>query len=57
MDIQIKGSKLVIEVDISDKALKSAPPSKTGKTKLVATTNGYQGHGPVKVGLNVLAAK
>lgn len=53
-NIQIKGDKLVIEVDISKATLASAPPSSTGKTKVVATTHGFTMVGPVKVGLNVV---
>jgi hypothetical protein len=42
VDYKIAGTKLVIEVDLSKKAIDGAPPSSTGKTHLVATTGGYQ---------------
>lgn len=53
---EVKGSKLVITVDISEKAVKEAVPSSTGKTKLVASTEGNQavaGHNGMKFGLTV----
>ena len=39
---KIEGSKLILTIDISPKALRSAPPSSRGKTLLIAST-----HGPV----------
>ena len=62
VDITIKGDKLIIEVDISDKAIKSAPLSKKEANKVVASTRGFQapsGANPkgIRVGLNVLAPK
>lgn len=56
MQVSIKGDKLVIEVDISAKALKAAPPSKSGKTRLVANTGGFQpvdGNSKIKLNLSV----
>ena len=56
MIVQVKGNKLVIEVDISPEAVASAPPSKTGKTRLVASTHGLRpvdGHAGLAVSLNV----
>lgn len=38
---EVKGDKLFIEVDISEKAIKAAPMSSTGKSKLVGSTKGY----------------
>lgn len=37
---KVTGDKLVIEVDLSPKAMAAARPSKTGATKLLATTSG-----------------
>jgi hypothetical protein len=37
---EIKGDQLIITIDIGSKTLKSAPPSSTGKTLLVASTGG-----------------
>jgi len=42
MDFSIKDGKLVITVDVSEKAIADAGPSSTGKTKTVASTHGYQ---------------
>lgn len=53
MTIELKGDQLVITVDVSDKALKAAPKSKSGKTRVVATTRGFSNYGKVAVGLNV----
>lgn len=48
--IDIKGDVMTITVP----NLKAAgKPSKTGKTKLIATTNGFVAAGDVKVMLNV----
>ena len=53
-DVEIKGDVMVITVDISKDALSSAIPSKSGKSKIVAGTGGFQKIGPVKVSLNVI---
>lgn len=37
---EVAGDKLIITVDIGDNKLAVAPPSATGKTKLVASTGG-----------------
>lgn len=52
----IKGDKLLIEVDISPKALKAAPPSGSKKTRLVASTGGFtrvEGSDQLKINLHV----
>ena len=36
----IDGDKLIITIDIGKAAITAAPPSSSGKTKLVATTSG-----------------
>jgi hypothetical protein len=54
MQMAIKGTKLVIEIDVAPETLRTAPPSKSGKTRIVATTNGFAQCGPVAVGLNVV---
>ena len=57
---KVVGDKLVIEVDISNKARKDAPLSSSGKNKTVGTTNGFlpvEGTGGVRVSLNVIAPK
>ena len=53
-DIEIKGDKVVITVDISKAAIEAAQPSKSGKSKVVASTGGFQKAGLVKVSLNVI---
>jgi len=50
------GKKLTIEVDLS----KKGTPSKSGKTLVIASTNGNQridGEGDIVVGLNVYTPK
>lgn len=49
---EIKGDTLVLTIDISQKAKDAAGPSKSGKTKVLATTSGFTGFGDVKVSLN-----
>jgi len=49
---EIKGDTLVLFIDISEKAREAAQPSKSGKTKILATTSGFTGFGDVKVSLN-----
>ena len=47
-----KGDKLVIEVDISEAARKAAEPSKSGKTKVLASTHGFTSIEGVGLSLN-----
>lgn len=49
---EIKGDTLVLTIDISKAAREAAQPSKSGKTKILATTSGFTGYGDVKVSLN-----
>jgi hypothetical protein len=49
---EMKGDKLILTIDVSEAALKSAQPSSTGKTLSVATTNGFTRFGAVSVSLN-----
>ncbi len=51
----VKGDKLVIEIDISKAALDAAEASNSGKTRIVASTGGFAGYGPVKLSLNCTA--
>ena len=53
VDAKRNGNTLVLTIDISAAALAAAEASKSGKTKLVATTGGFTGEGPVKYSLNV----
>ena len=49
---QIKGDTLVLFIDVSKAAREQANPSKSGKSKILATTSGFTGFGDVKVSLN-----
>ena len=51
MDIKLVGNKLTITCDLG-----SGVPSKSGKTNIVATTNGFVGvpSSDIKVSLNVI---
>jgi hypothetical protein len=40
VEYTVKGSKLVITMDIGPASIQAAPPSQTGKTNLVASTGG-----------------
>jgi hypothetical protein len=55
---KISAGKLVITIDVSDAALKGAQMSKTGKSRVVATSSGFmnvEGTGkPVKLSFNVI---
>jgi hypothetical protein len=53
----IKGDKLILTIDIGKASKTAAPVSKSGKTKLVATTSGFAAFGDVKVSLNVTIPK
>ena len=56
MDVKINGDKLVITIDVSAEAFKNAPPSSTGKSRVVASTHGFANyvtpHGSVGLSLN-----
>ncbi|MDI6854033.1 MAG: hypothetical protein QME75_10590 [Deltaproteobacteria bacterium] len=52
VDMKVEGKDLVIRVDLG----KSFGPSKSGKTIIIATTEGnvgVPGHEDIKVGLNI----
>lgn len=49
---EIKGDTLVLTIDVSKAAREAAAPSKSGKTKILATTSGFTGFGDIKVSLN-----
>lgn len=53
---EMKGDILTITVDCSKVARDAAQPSKSGKTKILATTSGFTGFGDVKVSLNATIA-
>ena len=50
---EIKGDKLILTIDVSAATLSKAEPSKSGKTKVVATTHGFTNLGAGGVSLNV----
>ncbi len=49
---EIKGDTLVLTIDISKAARDAAKDSKSGKSKILATTSGFTGFGDIKVSLN-----
>lgn len=53
---EIKGDKLILTVDISAKSREEAQPSKSGKTKVLASTHGFTRFGDVGVSLNCTIA-
>ena len=55
MQIEQRDGKLIITVDIGDDAIASAQPSSSGKTLIVAGTNGFRRCGSVSINLNVTA--
>lgn len=58
VNYRVDKNKLVIEVDIGDKARETAKPSATGKTKLVGSTEGalpIPGVDGMTFSLNVMA--
>ena len=48
----VNGDKLILTIDISKAAREAAQPSKSGKSKILATTSGFTGFGDVKISLN-----
>jgi hypothetical protein len=49
---EVKGDTLILTIDISKAARDAAKDSKSGKSKILATTSGFTGFGDVKVSLN-----
>jgi len=52
MDVKMENGKLIITIDVSPEALKKAEPSKSGKTRVVASTHGFTNYGSVGLSLN-----
>ena len=50
--IKREGDELVLRIDVSAKAMAACPPSKSGKTRLLATTAGNKMYEKVILGLN-----
>jgi len=48
-----KGDKLILTIDVSPDSIEEAKASKSGKTRMVASTHGFTNIGGVKVSLNV----
>lgn len=46
------GNTLILSIDISKKARDAAEPSKSGKTKVLASTHGFANYEGVGVSLN-----
>ncbi len=49
---EIKGDELILKIDVSAIARENARPSKSGKSRLLASTNGFMRFGDVSVNLN-----
>lgn len=49
---EMKGEVLHLVIDCSKAARDAAQPSKSGKTKILATTSGFTGFGDVQISLN-----
>lgn len=54
---ELKGDILTLVIDTSKAARDAAKESKSGKTRLLATTGGFTGFGDVKVSLNATVDK
>ena len=54
---EMKGEILTLVIDCSKVARDGAKESKSGKTKLLATTGGFTGFGDIKVSLNATVEK
>jgi hypothetical protein len=52
---KVEKNRLIIDVDVSDKVVSSAPISKSGKSKIGASTNGFVSIRNVKLGLDVIS--
>jgi hypothetical protein len=52
MQIEQLGDKIIITINVDDAAIAEAKPSSSGKTLMVATTNGFKRVGPVSLSLN-----
>lgn len=50
---KIDGDKLILTIDVSKAARDAAQPSKSGKTRVLATTSGFTRFGDVSCSLNV----
>lgn len=51
----LKDGILTLVVKVDEATIAKAEPSKSGKSKVVASTNGFTGFGGVRVSLNVIA--
>jgi hypothetical protein len=60
MDMKVQGDRLVITLDIGKKAVDNAKPSKSQKTRIVATTGGFtgvEGKPGLRIALNLIASQ
>jgi hypothetical protein len=55
MQIEHKGDQIIATIDVGRVVIEEAKPSSSGKTRLVASTNGFRRVGPVSISLNVTA--
>lgn len=54
---EIKGDKLILTIDCSTTARQNAEASKSGKSRVLATTHGFTRYGDMAVSLNVTIDK
>jgi len=54
---EIKGDLLTLVIDISKEAREKASDSKSGKTRILATTSGFTRFGDVSVSVNATIPK
>lgn len=52
--IEVVGDKVVVTIDASKAALEAAKLSSTGKSRVVASTNGFTNAGGIKLSLNCI---
>ncbi len=54
---ELKGDLLTLVIDCSKEARDAAEPSKSGKTRILATTSGFTRFGDVSVSVNATIGK
>ncbi len=51
----VKDGYLTLVIKVDEATIAKAEPSKSGKSKMVATTSGFVGFGGVRASVNVIA--
>ena len=56
---RIEGEKIIVEIDVNDAAMRGAVMSKSGKSKIIASTGGFVSiltkRGAVALSLNLIS--